>query len=92
MQILKDNAEDFLDKMNAKALVGRLEGISCISPHAATDIRNSKSPTDANSCLLMYMRQDADEKTVKRIFQSAAKQEVQPKMNTFATKMLQLLP
>lgn len=91
VQILEANAKDFLNKMNAEDLAGSLIGLNCLSHAAHRDIQRARSPADANSRLLLYMKQDADKETVLKIFNTAAEQNDHANMKSFATEMLQKL-
>lgn len=84
----RENARAFLKNMNAEGIVATLEGLECIAVSVATNIRRSKDRAEANNHLLQYMKDDADEKTVKEIFQEAADQTEFKNMQSFAANML----
>ena len=90
MQIIRnrENAKAFQENMNAAGIVDSLELIGCIAARVATDIRWSKDRKEANNHLLQYMKNDADEQTVKAIFQEASEQTDFKNMQIYAADML----
>ena len=83
-----DVAQEFLVKMNATAIVETLHTLDLISDYAASDIRQSRSRKDGNNFLLKYMKEEADEKRVRKILTIASKESGYGKMNEFATGLL----
>ena len=84
----QENAKAFQENMNAAGIVDSLELIGCIAERVATDIRRSKDRKEANNHLLQYMKNDADEQTVKAIFQEASEQTDFKNMQIYAADML----
>ena len=84
----RENAKAFQENMNAAGIVDGLELTGCIAARVATDIRQSKDRTEANNHLLQYMKNDADEQTVKAIFQQASEQTDFKNMQIYAANML----
>ena len=84
----RENAKAFQENMNTAGIVDGLESTGCIAARVATDIRRSKDRKEANNHLLQYMKNDADEQTVKDIFQEASEQTDFKNMQTFASNML----
>ena len=74
---------EFLDKMNAPALVQSLVLKNLIPDSVEHDIKHS-GKMDANGHLLKYMKEDADEETIQKILKEASTLPNQGKMNTFA--------
>ena len=84
----REDARAFQDNMNAQGLVDTLQSVKCIAERVATKIRRSEDRKEANNHLLQYMKNDADEKTVKAIFQEASEQTDFPNMQIYAADML----
>ena len=89
MQALEKNnsavVKEFLDKMNAPALVDTLVLHELIPDRVAYEIKHS-GKRDANGHLLKYMKEDADEKTIQRILEEASTLPKEGTMNKFAAK------
>ena len=83
-----ENAKAFQENMNAAGIVDSLELTGCIAARVATYIRRSKDRKEANNHLLQYMKNDADEQTVKDIFQEASEQTEFKNMQIYAANML----
>ena len=75
--------KEFLDKMNAPALVETLALNDLIPDRVEYSIKHS-GKRDANGHLLKYMKEDADEETIQRILEEASKHPNEGKMNKFA--------
>ena len=84
----REDARAFQENMNAQGLVDGLESENCIAERVATKIRRSEDRTEANNHLLQYMKNDADEQTVKDIFQQASEQTGFKNMRIYAADML----
>ena len=84
----REEARAFQENMNAQGLVAGLESLECIAERVVTDIRRSKDRKEANNHLLQYMKRDADEQTVKDIFQEASELTDFTKMQKYAADML----
>ena len=89
VQALENNnpaiVKEFLDKMNAPALVQTLVANDLIPDRVEFDIKHS-GKRDANGHLLKYMKEDADEKTIQRILEEASRLPKEGKMNKFAAE------
>ncbi len=75
--------KEFLDKMNAPALVQSLVLNDLIPNRVEYSIKHS-GRRDANGHLLKYMKEDADEETIQRILEEASQCPNEGKMNKFA--------
>ena len=71
--------------MNAPALVQSLVLNGLIPSRVEYDIKHS-GKRDANGHLLKYMKEDADEETIRRILEEASTLPNESKMNKFAEK------
>ena len=77
--------EEFLDDMNAPALVQSLVLKNLIPGRVENSVRQS-GKRDANGHLLKYMKEDVDEETIQRILKEASTLPNESKMNKFAAK------
>ena len=91
MQVIQNNAEKFLKEMNCKEIAIQLLALGLIPESVEHDIRLSKSKEDANARLLIYLKQDADEERVTKVFRIACEKKCFPKMDTFASFMIKEL-
>ena len=78
-----DVVKEFIDEMNAPALVQSLVLKDLIPDSVEHDIKHS-GKRGANGHLLKYMKEDADEETIQKILKEASTLPNQGKMNTFA--------
>ena len=81
---------EFLDNMNAPALVQSLVLKNLIPDRVECDIKQS-GKRDANGHLLKYMKEDADEDTIQKILEEASTHPNEGKMNKFAVELLRNL-
>ena len=91
MQVIQDHAEKFLEKMNCKEIISELRALAHIPESVENDILHSKSRAAANTCLLDYLKEDADEETVRKVFKFASEKAGYGRMNAFAAFMLRKL-
>ena len=79
--------KEFLDKMNAPALVQSLVLNELIPDRVEYAIKHL-GKRDANGHLLKYMKEDADEETIQRILKEASVFATEREMNKFAAAYL----
>ena len=91
MQVVQDHAEEFLEKMNSKALAPQLKALELIPEAVECDILQSKSRKDANAHLLNHLKEDADEESVREVFRIASEKAGYGKMKAFAAGVLRKL-
>ena len=77
--------------MNSKEIATQLRALELIPPSVESDILQSKSREEANAHLLINLKENADEKTVGRVFRIACEKKGLPKMDTFASFMIKKL-
>ena len=68
LQVLQNQAKEFLAKMNSKLLAPQLNALELVPETVESDIRQSRSKEEANAHLLSHLKEDADEETVKEVF------------------------
>ena len=88
MQVIERHAREFLEDMNAEAIVTDLEGPSLIPPDVQRCISQPKSKKNANNHLLRFLKEDADTEQVLEILKIAAKARCYGRMNHFADILL----
>ena len=92
VQVIEEHAEEFLSEMNAKAIAGPLCSRGHIPQAVKYNISESPSQEDANSCLLDFLKEQADERQIQGIFQVASAATKYGRMSIFATKLLLKFP
>ena len=91
VQVVQKHAEEFVKEMNCKEIVTQLRALEFISERVEYDILQSKSKEEANAHCLKHLKEDADERTVTKVFRIASEQASYGRMNTFATSVLEKL-
>ena len=92
VQIIEEHAEEFLNKMDAKAIARMLYSQGHIPQAVKYNISESPSQGDANSCLLDFLKEQADERQIQGVFQVASAATKYGRMSKFAKKILRKLP
>ena len=91
MQVVKEHAEEFLEKMNSKVLAPQLKALGLIPEAVECIIHQSRSKKEANAHLLSHLKEDADEETVREVFRIASEKAGYGKMKAFAADVLREL-
>ena len=91
VQVIKNHAEEFLNKMDCKAIVVQLRALELIPESVESDILQSKSRMGANAHLLNYLMANVDGGTVREVFRIASEAVGYGMMKTFAAFMLREL-
>ena len=87
-----DISDKFLEIMCAEEMSLQLRSLGHITDALKRDICNrSRDKKDANSHLLMYLIEKADEGRVRKILEYASTMEGYGKMNAFAASLLEKL-
>lgn len=94
-QVIKNNpsiATEFVDKMCAEEIAQYLRAVDLIPERTKRDIlERSRDGEEANSHLLLYLKEKAKEETVKEILKHASVVSGYGKMNEFAASILEKL-
>ena len=92
-QVLQENSADFLDEMNSKVIAQTLHSLDLIPEEVQLVIdQPTKTKKAANNELFQHIKGNvSDVKTVRKIFDEAAKKQGYGRMNTFAKAMLKEL-
>ena len=88
VQVVQKHAEEFLEKMDSKVIALQLRALGLIPENVECRIRQSESKEDANAHLLIHLKEDADDETVKEVFRIASGKAGYQKMNRFAASVL----
>ena len=91
VQVIKKQAKEFLNEMDAQAIAKTLHGMALIPEPVKNSILQSKSTQDANVELLTFLKGQASEGQMKAIFQCASEQTDFGRMSEFAADVLQKL-
>ena len=91
VQVIQDDAEKFLEEMNSTVLVPHLKALGLIPAIVETNVLQSKSREGANAYLLLHLKENADMKSVMKIFRIASQEPGYGIMNTFADGVLKKL-
>ena len=91
VQVVQDHAEQFLKEMNSKVLAPQLKALELIPAIVETNVLQSKSKEEANAHLLEHLKEDADMKSVREIFEKASQKPGYRRMNIFANSVLRKL-
>ena len=91
MQVLQNNAEEFLTEMNCKEIASKLKTFKLIPESIECSILQSRTKEQANTHLLNHLKEDADGVTARKIFKIASEEAGYGRMNTFAVFMLRHL-
>ena len=86
MQVVQDHTEEFLEKMNSKVLAPQLKALELIPESVECDVLQSKSKEEANAHLLNYLKEDADEESVREVFRIASEKTGYGKMKAFCCR------
>ena len=91
MQVVKEHAEEFLEKMISKVLAPQLKALGLIPEAVECDIRQSTSKEEANAHLLSHLKEYADEESLREVFRIASEKAGYGKMKVFAAGVLREL-
>ena len=89
MQILIDNADEFLSKMNSRALAIKLKAKELIPEDVEYRITHATTRDDCNGILLSYLKEDATRERVLNIFEVASEKRSGSNMAEFAVMILE---
>ena len=90
-QVIQEHDEEFLNEMNCKVIASKLKAMQLIPESVKNDIVHSGSKELANTYLLNYLKEDADEETVRKVFKVASDDATYGRMKAFVTRMLKKL-
>ena len=91
LKVVKDYTKEFLQEMDATAIVLQLEVRDLIPESVKHEIQHSKCTEDANGHLLTFLMKGASESQVLHTFKVASEKIEYGRMSLFAAKILQQL-
>ena len=89
--MIKENAQEFLKEMNAKAIALTLRVLDLIPERVEHHIDHSASKEDANAHLLTFLKEEATKEQVQGVFKVASENVEYGRMSGFAAKIQQNL-
>ena len=91
LQIIKNYTKEFLQEMDATAIVLQLEVRDLVPESVKHEIHHSKCRENANGHLLTFLMKGASESQVLHTFKVASEKIEYGRMSQFAAKILQQL-
>ena len=88
MQILTNHGEEFLEKMNSKAIAKRLRALDLIPEDVDYEIKHAATKDTYNATLLNHLKREATRKQVLDIFKVASEQRSYGNMKEFAVRIV----
>ena len=89
--MIKENAQEFLKEMNAKAIAMTLKVLDLIPERVEHQINHSVSKEDANAHLFTFLKEEATEEEVQGVFKVASENVEYGRMSSFAVNIQQKL-
>ena len=90
--MIKENAQEFLEEMNAKTIAMTLKVLGLIPECVEYHINLSASKEDANAHLLTFLQEGATKEQVQGVFKIASGNVEYGRMSEFAAKIQQNFP
>lgn len=92
VQVIEEHAQKFLSEMDAKAIAKKLYGLSLI-PQVVQNciLQPTTSDEDANVELLTFLKAQAGDDQIEKIFKCASEQRDRTRMKAFAADILKKL-
>lgn len=87
MQVIQEHSEAFLQEMNTEAIALPLEVLDLVT----FDIQHSKSREEANRRLSVFLKEEATEDRVRKVFTVASEKLVYGRKNRFVSNIVQKL-